>query len=332
MTNIFRTLKSGTLTSILIGSLPFVSLSAQDHVQGQLPTGTVPVTVPGRGEHGEAVRQAVEARGHITGTGEDLALIYYQGSPVALGLRVSVGGPTAAQVLDAPLPGSFVAPSPLSPIGLRIQNILGASDGQVLAVTSDSASLGLYLTILSVHDRQLKSLTGGVPLHAHDFDLDCEPHAPCRVIGYGKWTDRASSWASVYQWSGSSYVETYDNEPYCLKRLAHLAEAASAPQPMTVFSRAALAREVAEEYLDRRDHAAAIRVCESVLARLQDPSASTARSQSVRVAGQPPDLQADQREEKAIVHELLAACLEKAGREADARAQLSLAQAERSRH
>jgi len=325
----YRILRVVILTSVLIGGLSLFSLAAQDRPPGPLPAGGVPATVP---SYGEAVRRAVEARGRITESSQDLAVAYYQESSAALALRVSLGGGTSPQTLDATLPGRFVAPSPLSAIGLRIQNILGTSGGQVLAVTSDGASLGLYLTILSVDDGQLKSLTGGVPLRAWEFELDCESQTPCRVIGYGKWTSRANSWAIVYEWSGSSYVETYDSEPYCLKHLTHLAETAAAPQPMTVFLRAALAREVAEQYLDRGDFAAAIRVCESVLARLQDSSASTGRSESVRIAGKPPDFQADRREERAVLHEILATCFGKAGSEADARAQLTLAQAERSKH
>lgn len=143
--------------------------------------------------------------------------------------------------------------------------------------------------------------------------MACAGGKSCKLLAWGKWTDHNSSWVHVYIWNGQSFAQNdADAEGFLVKRLAELSMAATTEQPMPVFARVATARGAAEEYAMRHDYTQASDLYSAVLKRL-DSSAESQRAEAERG--------------KAEVHRLLDRMLQSMGRDSEARAQFSQAEA-----
>jgi hypothetical protein len=302
------------------------SASAQEDAARYLPAGATLERVPQGGANNGLRMIPVAAIGSIVSHGgRDLAFVYDQAG--SLILRVVSGVPGAAHPMDALLHGSFVAASSSLPIGMLVRDVVGRGTQQVLVAASEGASVGFYVDIFAAERDHLTGLMRGGPIGAWQFDLDCAGGTPCKIVSYGKWTDLLNSTVDVFEWDGSQFGRTdKSTDDYFLPRLSGLAASASKAEPMQVYARATIAGHVVALYLARRDYDSGIRVCQAALSRLEDATMTVPRGAQTKIPDRASAFKADLREEKARMHQLLAGCLEAAGRTAEAEAERSLGQ------
>lgn len=333
-----RFMCNADLRRVLSPAILFLSLGAavglgdsiEDQVARHLPRDAtlMRVSCP---RPGDAFATAAAAVAVQTGRPGDpgLAFVYKRGEGLAL--RVVRFNTVGVEEVDAPLPGSFVSPLPAFPSGILLRDLGRLGSPQVLVVTSDGASVGLFLSVFSLGETGLASAIPGGVIGGHGFDLDCESGRACRIASFGKWTDQETSWVQVYEWRGSALAETgKDAGAYFSERLTRLGKSAATAEAMPVPLRTQLTSQAVQLYLDRHEPGQAVRLCEVVLSLLDDPARSAVRASLTAPASPAAMFQSDLREGKAVLHELLGKGYEALDRNEEAQVQYELAQALRA--
>jgi hypothetical protein len=303
---------------LLIASAKSLSGSIEAEIEQHVPTGAVVARLPQHDTGGEVKKVAVAASGPIArSVSEDIAFVYERAG--SLTLRVVTRTPASTAEYDATLPGTFVSNPAAIPMGISLQSVTGRGGRLIFVCTSDGASSGLYLTVLSLEPDGLANAVRGDMIGGHDFKFEHEARRQFRIVSYGKWTDRASSWVRVHEWLGTVFVETgKDAKEHFLKRLSDLAASATADVPMPAPFRTHLATLAVNLYLGENDSARAIQLCEAVLERLTDPLKARARNTGATEPQRSVELQLDLRTSAAELHDMLAQSYDAVGRHAEA--------------
>ncbi len=125
-------------------------------------------------------------------------------------LYLQIGSVIASRVI---LLGTFLQTSE-AVNGIACRDILRTNSPQVLALSSEGASVGSYLNIFSVVEGRLQALPGS-PIGFYQLSVDCpDTKAACRIASYGKWTAPDSATADVYDWNGSAYILNSSEEQH----------------------------------------------------------------------------------------------------------------------
>ena len=152
----------------------------------------------------ETVRaQTAEAMYHATATGALTKSAVQEKVEVVRRdeiLYLRVFSHAATQPLETALPGSYLHGQDFKPYGLHVVDLNGDGTDEIIAITSEGASVGAYVSVFDVDNGALKALTDQ-PIGGHQFEIKRQTNGTHQLKCYGKWTDKHSSTLEVYEWN-----------------------------------------------------------------------------------------------------------------------------------